>query len=667
MKAARFAGIRCFPVTVLMTAMLFSVITVAQVSVTTWHNDNWRTGQNTNETILTTTNVQNTFGLLCQLSVSGQVYAQPLVVHNSDGTMSVYVVTMQDMLYVFNIPANWDNSNSNRACSSITQPTGSPVSLLPSGQYPADCHYIGSGACTVINPTAGALGTPVIGESTLYVVSETQDVSSGSPTNWYHYLHAIDVNPSDSSYLHEIYNGPFQITTTSGFNDRYQLQRPGLLFVPCVPLNVCSPQSAKVYVAFSMMDGTRPEPSGWIFEFEAVNLTQGGYPYIYATTPGVSGGGGGIWQGGAGLAYGVDENSNPFIYFSTADGVFDLNSGTPPNTDAADTFVKIPANLSTIGTGYFQGSPSPFFTPSDQLYRGIYCSGNPVNDVDLGSAGTMLIPDGTFTGSTPPLYAVKSDKENYLWVMDRGGANGPGGYNTHSSSSGYTCDNDPGYTCSCSGGCSSKCPTSDWGNGNVNGVVPPIQGASAHDTHSTPAFWNGNTNATQHILGQLYFAPVDDQIYDYTVSDSCSSSGNTGTVVCNTAVGKTKLNGGTCSGFACSGYSATPSISSNGSGTSATNGIVWAVRTIVGNTSNDFELFAFDAVPDGSGVLADLYDTSGCTAGKLGPAPNFPVPTIANGLVFVGGSCQHGQSTTACPNGASTSNLNIFGRYPPGC
>ena len=78
-----------------------SVRSFAQVSVTTWHNDIGRTGQNTQETILTPGDVDQhqygtvtteTFGLLCRFtSVTGQVYAQPLVVSNSDGSMTVYV------------------------------------------------------------------------------------------------------------------------------------------------------------------------------------------------------------------------------------------------------------------------------------------------------------------------------------------------------------------------------------------------------------------------------------------------------------------------------------------------------------------------------------------------------------------------------------------------
>jgi hypothetical protein len=95
MKESSVLGVSAFLAVVSLAIMLTSVPSGAQVSVTTWHNDPGRTGQNTSETALTPGDVtqhevgtvtSESFGLLCKFTLSNiytgwsyNVYAQPLV------------------------------------------------------------------------------------------------------------------------------------------------------------------------------------------------------------------------------------------------------------------------------------------------------------------------------------------------------------------------------------------------------------------------------------------------------------------------------------------------------------------------------------------------------------------------------------------------------------
>src|SRR5271165_3363819 len=95
----------------------FALAAHAQTSVTTQHYDIARTGANTNETILTPTNVNTTsFGKLFSQPVDGWVYAQPLYMPGitlgagsaQPGTTHniVFIETEHDSVYAFDADNN---------------------------------------------------------------------------------------------------------------------------------------------------------------------------------------------------------------------------------------------------------------------------------------------------------------------------------------------------------------------------------------------------------------------------------------------------------------------------------------------------------------------------------------------------------------------------------
>lgn len=114
-------GLHVFPlrrILMLMPCLLaitpLALVTHAQ-NVTTWHNDNNRTGWQQTETILTPSTVnQSSFGLLWQwgtpsVPLAGSIYAQPLAVAGVQTNITgcrpcdlVFVATEQNMLYAFN-------------------------------------------------------------------------------------------------------------------------------------------------------------------------------------------------------------------------------------------------------------------------------------------------------------------------------------------------------------------------------------------------------------------------------------------------------------------------------------------------------------------------------------------------------------------------------------
>ena len=391
------------------------------------------------------------------------MYAQPLVVTGSkiNGTTYnvVYVVTQNDTLYAIN----------------ATPPTGTgntcgPVASLPflttgatNGHSPADCSQIGGGGCATIAPKVGILGTPVIvfanHTATMYLVTETQTYNSGTQKyTFYHYLHSVDLPTLTENASVQIYP-PGQQSNSSFFSQEH-IQRPGLLYA-----------NGYVYVAFSMMDGAgTPFPNGAVFAYNPTTLAEAGY---FQTSLGgdPNSNGGGIWQGGAGLAFGPDSATGTnYIYFTTANGVFDADTG---GTNYGDSFVKL--NASPNGSGQLTVAAS--FTPADQYFRSnSTCpnGGNSPGDYDFGSGGVMLIPPHELN---TPYLAASGDKEGGIWFINLAS---PGGFAGSD-------------TCSSSGGDGN---TQAW---PVNGTLS----VSGPVIHTNPTFWE-NTAGTNH----LYIAPT---------------------------------------------------------------------------------------------------------------------------------------------------------------
>lgn len=564
----------------LFAALLFiglPEVGAAQVNVTTWRNDVLRTGQNISETTLTPTNlISSNFGLLCSANVDGQVYAQPLVLSNVtfNGTnyaSLVYVVTQNNTLYVFN-----GTPTPSAPCQEVAS-----LSLTPAGQYATDCHYLGAGQCQTISPTVGALGTPVIqpgtgSVGTLYVVTETQNVASGPPQAWYHYLHVVSLDQMTEIVppVRIVPPGPLMSLAQNNYWSRHHAQRPGLLLV-----------GNNLFIGFSMMDGPAPLPNGALFSYDVTNLSAP--PLYFATTANATQGGGGIWQGGAGLAYGPDESGSNYIYVTTGNGAWD------GQTNFATSFLKIVPGTLQIAVSQ---QKQLFFTPADEYYRNCATSPKYYTDLDFGSGGVVLTP----SNSNWPYLALSADKEGAIFAIDRGD---PGEFNQ--------------------GGCLNECPptgkacshaTQDAANQNIQTVWL----AQTRSFHNNPAYWNN----------YIYGAPDNGYIYQFQI---CNNYGPPGAQpLCESPVIATGTEGQALTTV----YGASPSVSASAESGDA---IVWLIAgDINAQSTTAGQLFALDALS-----MDQLYVSSGVGSpcpqvDTLAPATKFSVPTIANGYVYLG-------------------------------
>ena len=358
--------------TILLSAIGGGVVrAAAQASVTTYHNDNNRTGWNSHETVLTPANVSGaSFGLLYNVALDDQVDSGPLVVSNVTITAGkfqglknvAYVATESNTVYAIGV---------NSGNIFLRRNLGAPVHL------PLGCNNNG--------PNVGINSTPVIDPvaKTLYVIAYTQD--AGGPA---YRIHALDlgnltdkVPPQLIAASHRLIDG-----TVFNFNATYQRQRPGLLLA-----------NGTVYAGFgSFCDLGAKFSRGWLLGWSAQTLeplaanqvfdTQVSSPHSFFLSS--------IWMSGYGPA--TDDDGNILFVTGNSDPSGTTYDGV---TNLQESVVKLNPTLTTV---------QDLFTPSNQAALD-------QRDNDFGSGGVLVLPDQP--GNNPHL-AVAGGKDGNLYLLN---------------------------------------------------------------------------------------------------------------------------------------------------------------------------------------------------------------------------------------------------------
>jgi hypothetical protein len=380
-------------------ALLLPTTTVlAQApNVLTWRYDNTHQGQNTQETILTPSNVNtNTFGKLFSYTVDGQVYAQPLYVQNltlpNQTTHNViFIADEHDSVYAFDADSNggsnsaplWQASMLSTAHGAAAGATTVPTADIQSGT--GDIH-----------PEIGISATPVIDLNTLFVVAKTKE--NGVYVQRLHALNILNGNEQTGSPVVITGSVPGKGNGSSGgtltFSSLWEHNRPAMgLF------------NGNIYIGFAAHADNGPW-HGWVMVYNETTLKQ---TAAICTSP--NGNGDGIWMSGAGFP--IDTvTANGRAFLATGNG--DLTTYPPltASVDYGDSILRF-----DLSSGGFAISDA--FTPFNQ-------SSLSGGDIDQGSGGVLLLPD---QAGAHPHELVQVGKEGRILVLNRDKLNGylPGG------------------------------------------------------------------------------------------------------------------------------------------------------------------------------------------------------------------------------------------------
>ncbi|HEY3861810.1 MAG TPA: pyrrolo-quinoline quinone [Verrucomicrobiae bacterium] len=347
--------------------------------VLTFHNDNARDGQYTNETILAPSNVNlGSFGKLWFLNADAHVDAEPLrtsgVLIPGAGFRNVVVLaTENDTVYAYDA----DSTN-----------LFWRVSLLDAGETASDDRN-----CSQVAPIIGITSTPVIdrqfgSNGTLFVVAMSRNASG----TYYQRLHALDLATGAERLAPALISGSYPGTGANSsagsviFDPSQYKERAGLLLLGGV-----------IYTAWASHCDINPY-TGWIMGYDEHTL---GQTNIINVTP--NGNRGAIWMGNTAMA--ADSGSN--IVFLDANGIFDGQtnaSGFPVNNDYGNGFLKISTTNRALAV-------ADYFETSNTVSQ----SGG---DTDLGSGGAIVLPTMIDSNGAPRQLAVGAGKDENIYLVD---------------------------------------------------------------------------------------------------------------------------------------------------------------------------------------------------------------------------------------------------------
>ena len=300
----------------------------------------------------------------------------PGVVIPGQGTHQVlYVATENDSVYAFDAE------------------TGAVLwraSMLGMGETPSDTL-----GCSQVTPEIGITSTPVIDPTrrpngAIYVVAMSKQTVSGG---YVQRLHALDLTTGT-----ELFGGPTLIqgsvpgrgAGSSGghviFAPKQYEERAGLLLL-----------NGQIITAWTSHCDSDPY-TGWIMAYNATTLAQ---VSILNVTP--NGSRGAFWMAGAGPA--ADSAGN--VYLLDGNGTFDTTldaHGFPGQGDFGNGFLKLSTSNGLAVADYFE-----MFNTVDESN----------NDVDLGSGGTLVLPDLFDAARQVHHLAVGAGKDAHIYVVDR--------------------------------------------------------------------------------------------------------------------------------------------------------------------------------------------------------------------------------------------------------